>query len=445
MPPDALLAILVAITGTVFYVAMKATRHKQAAQQQDPNAILANNLAAKVNALIKEYGNKGNQLREAHLFAEAQVCYQILKEKYEEIELFLEDNPRIRPLFKWELSSYYSHCFFNALVLEDGGDYEKTYPCARDLLAIIDNSEIFYPELLIILCNNCHHRRDYKKELFYIQQLLDHQELEYKEKRDPSGYINALARLANYYYRQGDADTAVEHLQKAKAIIKSQPLAMPESSYIIAVEFEQELREGRYDNALALLNRLSPDSPTPLSGQDSFAWAQNRRLCAIVALAQDKYPEAREYLDGLLEVAGNDKVFRARYLSTLLIYLSVMGATAQFSLIEEQLYEAFAMLPDNAENRSILWIGLIDSYYYQKRYLDCLHMTKQLYEEKMPPVSEPYLFVRMTECYHFLGEENTARECWEQAANHPADTRWRNTARNMPYDDFIVSSLIELE
>jgi tetratricopeptide (TPR) repeat protein len=285
------------------------------------------------------------------------VCYQILKEKYESVELFLEDNPRIRPLFKWELSSYYSHCFFNALVLEDGGDYEKTYPYAKDFLAIIDDSHIFHPDLLTILCNNCHHRRDYKKELFYINQLLEHQ-----EKSNPDGYVNALARLSLYYYRQGMSDKAAEYLKKAKDTNKSQSLVMLTSSYVTAVEFERELREGRYDNALAFLDRLSPESNAPLSEYDPYTWAHYRRVRASIAVAQDHYPEAREYLDRLLEVAGNDKVFRARYLSTLLVYLSVTGATEQFSLMKEQLYEAIAILPDNAENRSILWISLIDSY-----------------------------------------------------------------------------------
>jgi tetratricopeptide (TPR) repeat protein len=447
MPPDALLTILVAITGTVFYAATKTAdqRRKQAqvvGEQQRRLQEEVDSLRDEVNTLINQYGHWGNQLQEEHLYAESQECWQVLKDKYESVELFLEENPRIRPFFTWDITAYYSYCFMNVLSLDGNGDYEGAYQNAKELLEIIEPDYILYPETVVILCNSCHYKRNYKKELFYINQLLTHQELEYKEKRDPSGYINTLARLANYYYRQGDVDTATKYLQKAKAITKSQPLAMPESSYITAVEFDHEIREGRYDNALTLLNRLSPDSLTPLSDQDPFTWAHYRRLCATVALAQDKYQDAREYLDGLLEVAGNDKVFRARYLSTLLIYFSVIGATEQILIVEEQLYEAFAMLPDNTENRSVLWIGLIDSYYHQKRYLDCLNITKQLFDEGIAPVYEPSIWVMMTRCHHFLGTEDKARECWEQAVNHYADTRWRNTARDMSYDDFVISPFI---
>jgi hypothetical protein len=74
---------------------------------------------------------------------------------------------------------------------------------------------------------------------------------------------------------------------------------------------------------------------------------------------------------------------------------------------------------------------------------DCLNIVNQLWGEILNPISEPYIWVMMTRCYHFLGEEEKARECWEQVTNHRADTRWRNTARDMSYDDFIVSPLLD--
>jgi tetratricopeptide (TPR) repeat protein len=448
MPPDALLTILVAITGTVFYAATKTAQQQRKRTQElrrlvkDPVATPANDLLAEINALIREYGPQADQLLDEHRYDEAQKCCQILRDKYESVELVLAENPDWRQFIPWEIQKYYTYCYLSVQAFDGAGDHDKTYQYAKELLGFIDSENILYSSILILLSQNCHHLRKYDEELFYTNELLEYQEKKKKENNS-KGYANALAKMSIYYYRQGMAEKSFDYLNQAKEVIKSQAIPMTEWSYITSVELEIELIEGRYDNALLLLKQLSAESFLPLSTQNPFTWAHHRRLIAVIAIAQNQYEEAHEYLECLLEVAGNDKVFCARYLSTLLTYLSAIDRKDKIPIIKEQFYEAVAILPDNIENQHILWLGLTDSYHHQKRYTDCINMVNHLLKEKNQPVATPLLFMVMTRCHHFLGEEDKARECWAQAASHHADTRWRNIAREMKYDDFIVSPLIK--